>query len=94
MLNMLFWMVMIFTVAVLIYNKWVRETEVRQMSASSEAGEVVSGYATPQMETNEPAIIFYDLQAPAKRVNARLELFTPDTGHVCEVYDLEGNRVA
>ncbi len=107
MLNILFWMILIFISAVVLITAWVREAEERQVATSTLGEETLFDQAKQRTvsseTTSEPAALFHTI--PATQTTAKsnkrlvskqeaLQLYIPKEETACEVFDLSGNRVA
>lgn len=103
MLNILFWMVLLFTTAILLYNKWQADAAEREAAAECDrlARNITAGLSRGRKNER---LVKHPLDQRSYFVTVKAETPAPRSIHLmplaeperkdCEIYDLKGRRVA
>ena len=105
MLNVFFWMFIVFTTAVLINSKWVSDAAEKRERVIVERVTHVEGSANRQGRTAEvermhsidetQTLRFFTIPRRDEKITSSgFLLYTPEEEKPCEIYNMEGDRVA
>mgnify|MGYP001277023111 CR=1 FL=1 len=101
-MNLLFWMIIIFTAAILFYTKWqlesadrtaCREAVKEEAMRRNTARQALAAYDQRRRSFSE-ASYFYTVGPAKEEEEEPLEVFDFVPAEPCEIYNIKGERVA